>query len=271
MSRSDNATNPIPTDEEFAAWREQAAYDKPWQGAMDQAELEKVRAKAGPTEEEKRIAVMKEKVSHTFDRYDRDGNEVLDIREIKSILIGCGMPRDNAEKLFKAMDKNNDKQISKKEFFTFIFGAKESGSAVDAADEVAAFATRPIKPDEALEEFMSFLKTAKDDPKFAEKVEKILGKRGLELENGEGSTLDMRDIFKFLDTNNNGKISFSEFGNGLRSMGYAMDEKLAKKMFQLMDIAHKNKKGLVDMQGKPIYLRDGVLDMDDMTKAWMEG
>jgi len=58
----------------------------------------------------------------------------------------------------------------------------------------------------------------------------------------------LKDIFKKMDENGSGKISFTEFKSATSSLGYDLDDDLLKEVFDLIDVqkSKKKKKRLTD-------------------------
>lgn len=204
--------------------------------------------------------VQVDKILHCFTTYDADDSKTLDVRELGKVLVECGMKRTEADALFKAIDRDGNKAITPKEFINWVF-------ACDGSEKVAQRALRAIKPEEAINEFLQFLNKLRSDPDFADKCEAVFKTRKLTLTNDAGGDLAIDDLFKYMDTNANGTISFAEFKSALSSMGFAMDTKLSQGVFRLMDTAKKHPKKIIDFNGEIVELRDGVLDWDDFEKA----
>merc|ERR1712232_3109 len=172
------------------------------------------------------------------------------------------MNRSDAAKLFEVIDKDGNKQISPKEFIKWVFDWDGSSST----EAVHARALRAITPEDAVNEFLEYLSALRNDSDFNEQCEAVFKTRHLTLENA-GGQLSFEELFKYMDQNHNGKVSFAEFKSSLNTMGFAMDTKLAQGVFRLMDEAKKHPKGIKDKNGKVIEMRDGILELDEFEKV----
>lgn len=266
MERSTNATSAHISQEQHDAYRakgvEDGGYHKTWQGAMDTDHMERERLRANRSEyegsdlekEDKEKAEKKEKIMACFTRYDMDNDDHLSVREFGRIFVDCGMSRGDAEKLFKAVDKNKDKQISIKEFVNWLF--KDVGDMQPIRDHCQA----AVKPGDAIKEFFQYLKwlNTSNSPRAQAKKDSMFG----------GDGFDMEELFKKMDSNHNGEVSMQEFVTALQSMGHKIDPKMMQKVFGMIDEARANSKNLVDEKGEILMMKDGSMNMQEFEKEW---
>mmetsp|Transcript_12690 Transcript_12690/g.37763 ORF Transcript_12690/g.37763 Transcript_12690/m.37763 type:complete len:212 (-) Transcript_12690:119-754(-) len=135
----------------------------------------------------------KDLLMSTFASWDSSGDNLISKSELKHVLVRLGLRGVDADKLFKAMDANRDGNINYQEFVDFLY--KGSAEAV-MMDPVVA--TKSVR--QAMVRIQELLEGKKDEAK-----------------NDKGKMFSDRDVFECLDLNRNGKLSVSEFIQGLRS------------------------------------------------------
>lgn len=151
---------------------------------------------------------------------DAERPEALSTDELRRALCGVGLKNADVTKIYKVMDTNSDERVSYTEFIRWLF----HGGAEATVITKKVF-SGPSTPAEAMTEFMEFIQELKDTPPAE----------------GEKPT-KLKDIFKKMDENGSGKISFTEFKSATSSLGYDLDDDLLKEVFDLIDVQKSRKK-----------------------------
>ncbi|CAL1128648.1 unnamed protein product [Cladocopium goreaui] len=163
---------------------------------------------------------QKESLQALFNRFDSNCDGTLSTDELRRALCGVGLKNADVTKIYKVMDTNSDERVSYTEFIRWLF----HGGAEATVITKKVF-SGPSTPAEAMTEFMEFIQELKDTPPAE----------------GEKPT-KLKDIFKKMDENGSGKISFTEFKSATSSLGYDLDDDLLKEVFDLIDVQKSRKK-----------------------------
>lgn len=161
----------------------------------------------------------------TFANWDASGDGVISKSELRNVLVRLGIKEKNVDVMFGEMDKNSDGKVSYVEFVRFLYAGTPAALAMDP--RVAAKTV-----DEAMDKIYEYMSDKKQEDKSNDK------------------TYTDRDIFEMLDLNGNGKVSISEFIQGLRSLSvdgtkpitvHEFSDSLLHKVFKLLLKAKKDK------------------------------
>jgi len=133
----------------------------------------------------------------TFANWDATGDGVISKAELTQVMVKLGMGKDHVDVLFKTMDLNSDGKVSFTEFVAFLYKGTDIAKSMDP--RVAAKTAS-----EAMDRIFDLLTDKKDEVK--------------EVTEDDGEKLySNKDLFEMMDLNGNGKVSISEFIQGLRS------------------------------------------------------
>lgn len=163
----------------------------------------------------------RERLITLFNKYDSDGNGTLSQVELRRVLCAVGITDDDVNEIFDRVDTNHDGMVSCNEFVNWLYSDSEEAAAVKRESLSEA-----KNADEALEEFVRFLQQLQE---LARLTGKDAAGRSI------GKNLKLKDIFKTMDMNHNGKISQAEFAQSVRSLGHDCDDEWLKQVFMSID------------------------------------
>lgn len=195
---------------------------------------------------------QKEQVMKVFSMWDTSGDGFISKRELKGMLIRIGLKDEDCDILFKAMDTDNDSQISYAEFLSYLLTGKTGTEKMERHQ--ASKTTH-----EAAQLIATFLQKKLD-------------------EDGDSKLPDKRNdktMFELLDGNRNGQVSISEWISGLRSLRvggscpvtpYEFSDEVLKDVFKMIDKAQNVKYRLTTKceAGKSMVERDAVMEKDNL-------
>mmetsp|Transcript_102124 Transcript_102124/g.255926 ORF Transcript_102124/g.255926 Transcript_102124/m.255926 type:complete len:199 (+) Transcript_102124:98-694(+) len=170
----------------------------------------------------------------TFSSWDASGDGTISKSELRNVLVRLGITGENVDVLFKSMDTNHDGKVSYTEFIAFLYKGTPAAMTLDPR-----MAAKTV--DEAMDRIYEFMSDKKGEEKDNDK------------------TFTDKDIFEMLDLNGNGKVSISEFIQGLRSMevngsrpftAHEFPDSLLHKVFKLLLKAKKK-----DLESKALSLK----------------
>lgn len=156
-----------------------------------------------------------------FNKFDSNCDGTLSTDELRRALCGVGLKNADVNKIYKIMDTNSDDRVSYTEFIRWLFHGSSEATVI-----TKKVFGGPSTPAEAMTEFMEFVQELKDAPpeKEGDKPAKL------------------KDIFKKMDENGSGKVSFTEFKSACASLGYDVDDEMLKEVFDLIDVQKTKKK-----------------------------
>lgn len=201
----------------------------------------------------------KEEVQKAFDLYDVDGNQTLSKSEFRAIMVKCGMRDENVKKLFDHVDCNKDGDINSKEFIKWIFDTSDTNMGDGTSSSKMANVHQHVDrlnmtKDEALEDFFLFMDDVRTNARYAtlrdqivldpSKLKKKVSIKGTDKVE-PNKPVSLNEIFKAMDTNNNGKVTMSEFVSGCNLLGIDCEDGMLANLFRVIDQEKKMKKKIV--------------------------
>mmetsp|Transcript_67432 Transcript_67432/g.158858 ORF Transcript_67432/g.158858 Transcript_67432/m.158858 type:complete len:275 (-) Transcript_67432:49-873(-) len=163
---------------------------------------------------------QKDSLQALFNRIDSNCDGTLSTDELRRALCAIGLKSADVTAIYKIMDTNCDDRVSYTEFVKWLFHGSKEAQVI-----TKKVMGGPATASEAMDEFVSFIQELKDAPPAE----------------GEKPT-KLRDIFRKLDENGSGKISFTEFHSSCKSLGFDLNDDMLKEVFDSIDVQRARKK-----------------------------
>ncbi|OLQ02119.1 Calmodulin-4 [Symbiodinium microadriaticum] len=163
---------------------------------------------------------QKDSLQALFNRIDSNCDGTLSTDELRRALCAIGLKSADVTTIYKIMDTNCDDRVSYTEFVKWLFHGSSEAQVI-----TKKVMGGPATASEAMDEFVSYIQELKDTPPAE----------------GEKPT-KLRDIFRKMDENGSGKISFTEFHSSCKSLGFDMSDEMLKEVFDQIDVQKARKK-----------------------------
>jgi len=163
---------------------------------------------------------QKDSLQALFNRIDSNCDGTLSTDELRRALCAIGLKSADVTTIYKIMDTNCDDRVSYTEFVKWLFHGSSEAQVI-----TKKVMGGPATASEAMDEFVSHIQELKDTPPAE----------------GEKPT-KLRDIFRKMDENGSGKISFTEFHSSCKSLGFDMSDEMLKEVFDQIDVQKARKK-----------------------------